>query len=62
MDKYIFSDKKWSDYWDDLMNQSSEPVDWGTIVHEKPKHSKLTTEQESKVHKTRRKFKIKHNK
>ena len=62
MDKYIFSDKKWSEYWDDLMSQSKDPVDWGTIVQEKPKHKDLTMEEESKVHKTRRKFKVKYKK
>lgn len=62
MNKNIFSDKKWTEYWDDLMTKSADPVEWGTIVHEKPKHKNLTTEEEAKVHKTRRKFKVKYKK
>ena len=56
------SDTEWVRYWDKLMNQSAKPIDWGTIVHEKPKHKNLTVTEEAKVHKTsKRKFKIKHN-
>lgn len=58
--KSILSDKDWRQYWDELMSKSKDPVLWGTIVEEKPKHKNLTTEEDTKTHNDqhkKRKFK-----
>jgi hypothetical protein len=52
--KSIISDKTWREYWDELMEKAKDGVPWGTIVEEKPKHSNLTTEEESEAHKTKK--------
>ena len=49
-----FSDKKWREYWDDLMLKAKSPVPWGTIVDEKPEHGEKTISEEKKIHKFKR--------
>ena len=31
-----------------------DPVDWGTIVYEKPKHNTKTIDEEQKLHNTKK--------
>jgi len=56
------SDAEWQKYWDELMQQSDNPVPWGTIVEEKPLHGELSTTEDAKKHdlsKTKkRRFKV----
>jgi hypothetical protein len=44
------ADKKWREYWDDLMLKSNKPVPWGTIVEEKPEHGDKSTTEDTKLH------------
>ena len=49
--KTVESDKEWEDYWNELYTQSKDPVPWGTIVHEKPKHPSKNISEEKQLHK-----------
>ena len=54
-DKTVESDKRWVDYWDNYMGEEPmDPVDWGTIVYEKPKHNTKTIDEEQKLHNTKK--------
>lgn len=49
---------RYTEYWDNLMMQSLDPVELGTIVYEKPKHSDKTIKEEQKLHGTKFKKKL----
>ena len=49
---------KYTEYWDNLMMQSLDPVELGTIVYEKPKHGDKTIEEEQELHGTKFKKKM----
>jgi hypothetical protein len=54
-DKTVESDKRWVEYWDNYMGEEPvDPVDWGTIVYEKPKHNTKTINEEQELHNTKK--------
>jgi hypothetical protein len=54
-DKTVESDKRWVEYWDNYMGEEPmDPVDWGTIVYEKPKHNTKTIDEEQQLHNTKK--------
>lgn len=52
------SKNRYVQYWDNLMMQSLDPVELGTIVYEKPKHGDKTINEEQKLHGTKFKKKL----